>query len=98
MTREQYAANHPAGRIGKRLTLRVADVMVGFAALPVVPPQMAILDALAILSAKAQASCARRCTTACLVSRRLPLVVLLLILLVAWCRAGAAHTLALTST
>jgi len=28
LTRDQYAMNHPAGRIGKRLMLRVADVMV----------------------------------------------------------------------
>lgn len=54
LTREQYAANHPAGRIGKRLTLRVADVMVGPAALPIVPPHMAILEVLSVLSAKAQ--------------------------------------------
>lgn len=54
LTREQYAANHPAGRIGKRLTLRVADVMIGYTLLPVVPPQMAILDVLSVLSAKAQ--------------------------------------------
>lgn len=33
---DQYAANHPAGRIGKRLTLRVADLMLSGAALPVV--------------------------------------------------------------
>lgn len=28
LTRDQYAMNHPAGRIGKRLMLRVADVMI----------------------------------------------------------------------
>jgi hypothetical protein len=28
LTRDQYAMNHPAGRIGKRLILRVSDVMV----------------------------------------------------------------------
>lgn len=33
---DQYAANHPAGRIGKRLTLRVADLMLSGAALPLV--------------------------------------------------------------
>ena len=28
LTQDQYAMNHPAGRIGRRLTLRVADVML----------------------------------------------------------------------
>ena len=28
LTRDQYAMNHPAGRIGKRLMLRVVDVMI----------------------------------------------------------------------
>ena len=28
LTRDEYAMNHPAGRIGKRLMLRVADVML----------------------------------------------------------------------
>ena len=27
MTKDEYAMNHPAGRIGKRLILRVCDVM-----------------------------------------------------------------------
>jgi len=54
LTREQYAENHPAGRIGKRLTLRVADVMLSGPALPVVPPHMPVLDVLAELSAKSQ--------------------------------------------
>lgn len=32
LTRDQYAMNHPAGRIGKRLMLRVSDVMLRCAA------------------------------------------------------------------
>lgn len=54
LTMDQYAANHPAGRIGKRLTLRVADLMLTGAALPVVPPEMHIIDVLTELSSKGQ--------------------------------------------
>ena len=42
LTRDQYAANHPAGRIGKRLTLRVVDLMLTGAALPVVSTPQAL--------------------------------------------------------
>jgi arabinose-5-phosphate isomerase len=28
LTQDEYAMNHPAGRIGKRLILRVSDVML----------------------------------------------------------------------
>ena len=44
--------NHPAGRIGKRLTLRVADVMVASGQLPLVPPSVTVLDALNELTGK----------------------------------------------
>lgn len=36
--------NHPAGRIGKRLMLRVADVMLTGAALPLCPPSTLIME------------------------------------------------------
>ena len=37
LTQDQYAMNHPAGRIGRRLTLRVADVMLtGHTLMPLV--------------------------------------------------------------
>lgn len=39
LTQDQYAMNHPAGRIGRRLVLRVADVMLATPeALPLVLP------------------------------------------------------------
>ena len=52
LTREQYAMNHPAGRIGKRLTLRVVDVMVTSVQLPRVLPTVTVLDALTELTGK----------------------------------------------
>ncbi len=52
LTQDQYAMNHPAGRIGKRLTLRVADVMVPLPQLPLARPTVTVLDALAELSGK----------------------------------------------
>ncbi len=55
VTREQYAANHPAGRIGKRLTLRVKDVMVSGDSLPTVAPDTATAEVLSVLSAQGQA-------------------------------------------
>ncbi len=52
LTQDQYAMNHPAGRIGKRLTLRVADLMFPLQQLPLVQPDITVLDALAELSGK----------------------------------------------
>lgn len=52
LTRDAYAANHPAGRIGKRLVLRVADLMCAGASLPSVPSGTAFTDALIELSSK----------------------------------------------
>jgi arabinose-5-phosphate isomerase len=43
-TAERFAANHPSGRLGRRLTLRVADVMNAGAALPVVALDASLLD------------------------------------------------------
>lgn len=51
---EDYARNHPGGRLGRRLTLRVKDVMPGGAsALPAVSPETALMDVLCEISAKA---------------------------------------------
>ncbi|PRW39284.1 putative arabinose 5-phosphate isomerase [Chlorella sorokiniana] len=52
LTRDQYAMNHPAGRIGKRLMLRVADVMIRNGAVPVVLPDMLMPQVLVELTGK----------------------------------------------
>ena len=44
--------NHPAGRIGKRLVLRVSDVMLVGDAIPTVPPATLVVEVLGELSAK----------------------------------------------
>lgn len=44
LTQEDYAMNHPAGRIGKRLILRVHDVMLTGPALPLVAPDTFIME------------------------------------------------------
>jgi len=44
---EAFALNHPAGRLGKRLTLRVRDVMAGPANNPTVTPDAIWLDIVA---------------------------------------------------
>ena len=50
---EDYARNHPGGRLGRRLTLRVRDVMpTGPDALPVVAPETLFMDVLCEISAK----------------------------------------------
>lgn len=50
---EDYALNHPGGRLGRRLTLRVRDVMrSGPEALPLVSPQTLIMDVLSEVSEK----------------------------------------------
>lgn len=53
LTRDEFAMNHPAGRIGRRLMLRVADVMVRGSDMPTVAPDTLIVDALPELTAKA---------------------------------------------
>lgn len=45
-TRETFAANHPAGRLGRRLTLRVSDVAHSGESNPTVGPDAQLLDAL----------------------------------------------------
>ena len=41
---EDFALNHPAGRLGKRLTLKVRDLMRQGAEHPTVPPDATLLD------------------------------------------------------
>ena len=45
LTPEDFALNHPGGRLGKRLTLRVCDLMHGEDGHPTVRPEAALLDA-----------------------------------------------------
>lgn len=52
LTKEEYATNHPAGRIGKRLILNVQDVMRKGDALPIVPCNMSLMEALSVLTGK----------------------------------------------
>jgi arabinose-5-phosphate isomerase len=50
LTTEDFAANHPAGRLGKRLTLKVEDVMNGGASNPTVGPQASWLEVVDAIS------------------------------------------------
>lgn len=52
LTREEYAKNHPAGRIGKRLTLLVDDIMKKNEDLPLARPNDIVLDQIDRMSAK----------------------------------------------
>jgi len=52
LTKDQYAMNHPAGRIGKRLILRVCDVMKPSDALPLCKPGDLLVNTLVELSSK----------------------------------------------
>ncbi len=50
---EDYARNHPGGRLGRRLTLRVCDILpTGPNTLPVVRPETTLMDVLCEISAK----------------------------------------------
>jgi arabinose-5-phosphate isomerase len=49
---DQFLTNHPAGRIGKRLTFKVKDLMLSGAALPTCGPNDLIVDLLVELSNK----------------------------------------------
>lgn len=51
-TLDAYALNHPAGQIGKRSTLRVADLMVQQAELPLCHPKDKLGNVLGIMSEK----------------------------------------------
>jgi arabinose-5-phosphate isomerase len=48
----EYAANHPAGRIGRRLTLRVKDLMLTGKDIPLSSPESKLVDTLVELSDK----------------------------------------------
>jgi arabinose-5-phosphate isomerase len=48
----EYAMNHPAGRIGRRLTLRVEDLMLRGEDIPLSAPDDKLMDALVKLSNK----------------------------------------------
>ena len=48
----EYAMNHPAGRIGRRLTLKVKDLMLVNEAIPICYPQQKLMDILVELSDK----------------------------------------------
>lgn len=51
-TEAEYAINHPAGAIGKKLSLLVRDLMLTGDALPLVSPTDRLLDSLVTLSSK----------------------------------------------
>jgi arabinose-5-phosphate isomerase len=51
-SQDQFAENHPAGRIGKRIHLKVKDLMVQGASLPLCKPDDKIADVLVELSNK----------------------------------------------
>ena len=50
LTPEQFALNHPSGALGRRLTLRVRDVMHGGADLPRVVPSAPWVDVLSAIT------------------------------------------------
>ena len=52
LTREQYAMNHPAGRIGKRLTVKVDDVMRPVNECGLCIPEDILIDVIGVMSAK----------------------------------------------
>jgi arabinose-5-phosphate isomerase len=50
ITPESFAANHPSGRLGRRLTLRVRDVMRAGDQLPYTRPDQSLLEAVSEIS------------------------------------------------
>lgn len=50
VTPELFAANHPSGRLGRRLTLRVRDVMHGADEYPGIGPDAALLEVVTAIS------------------------------------------------
>ena len=50
--KEDFAEFHPGGSLGRKLTLRVRDVMHAGSSLPVVSPETAMGDVIALISAK----------------------------------------------
>jgi arabinose-5-phosphate isomerase len=61
LTKEQYAANHPAGRIGKRLTVKVEDVMRKHD-LPICHATDKLIDNISLMSSK-RCGCLLICDT-----------------------------------
>lgn len=51
ITREQYALNHPAGRIGKRLTVKVKDIMKDLTHLAICSSNQKLIDQISNMSA-----------------------------------------------
>lgn len=49
---DEYALNHPAGRIGKAITVKVKDLMIRGDALPLCSPESLLIDMLVELSNK----------------------------------------------
>jgi arabinose-5-phosphate isomerase len=49
---DEYAKNHPAGTIGKRITTRVSDLMISHASAPLCRPSDRVIDTLVELSKK----------------------------------------------
>lgn len=49
---DNFVLNHPAGQIGKRLTLKVSDLMLRGASLPICKPKELLVDVLVELSNK----------------------------------------------
>lgn len=52
VTVEEFAANHPAGRIGKRITMKVRDLMIKDPLVPLAKPNDKLIDILVELSNK----------------------------------------------
>lgn len=50
LTEDDFANNHPAGQLGKRLTLRVADLMHGGKANPTIPADSSWMDVVSAIS------------------------------------------------
>ncbi len=50
VTVDQFAACHPAGTLGRKVLLRVADIMHGNGDNPTIPPEMTVLEALIAMS------------------------------------------------
>lgn len=51
-TMDEYARNHPSGRIGRRVVTRVRDLMISGDAVPACSPETPVIDALSELSNK----------------------------------------------
>lgn len=49
---DEYVMNHPAGRIGKRISLKVSDLMITGSSVPVCKPRDKLVDTLVELSNK----------------------------------------------